>query len=324
MHRLGDYMIVRDLFNNMVAENIMPDNLTMVNLVSAVAEAGALDEGRRIHGWIVRMSIEVDAFLGAALIDMYCKCGSIERAFMVFKSLTEKDVTVWTAMITGFAFHGYGNKALELFAEMQKHVMPNNVTLVAILTACSHSGLLDLGLKIFNTMNKNYGIQPEIKHYGCLVDLLGRSGRLAEAKDVVEKMPMKPSRSIWGTILSACRAHGNLEMAETALTELLKLEPEKEGGYILLSNMYASKGNWSYSDKIRELMVRSRVKKTAGCSSLVVDGAIHNFVAADNQHPEWRDIKYALNNLHDMMNMQQIFLRTYCNCCWKHVDSYQL
>ncbi|KAJ4719665.1 Pentatricopeptide repeat-containing protein [Melia azedarach] len=299
----GDYMMVREVFSKMISENVMPDNITLINLVSAVAEVGVLDEGRWIHGVVVKMGMKMDAFLGSALVDMYCKCGSIERAFMIFREVSEKDVAVWTTMITGLAFHGYGRKALELFSNMQEEVIPNKVTFVAVLTACSHCGLVDEGLKLFSSVKENYGITPSIEHYGCVVDLLARSGRLAEAKDVIVKMPMPPSRSIWGTILSACRDYGSVEMAEIVSRELLQLEPEKEGGYVLLSNIYAATKKWSHSDKIREIMECRGVKKTAGCSSVVVDGVINDFVAADKQHPRWLDIQSILVSLNCEMKL---------------------
>ncbi|KAL9447701.1 hypothetical protein AB3S75_015222 [Citrus x aurantiifolia] len=303
----GDYMMMRELFINMILDNVKPDNITLINLVSAAAEVGAIDQGRWIHGVVVRMGMMMDEFLGSVLIDMYCKCGSIERALTVFREVREKDVTVWTTMITGLAFHGHGRKALELFSEMHGEVTPNEVTFVAVLTACSHCGIVDEGLELFNSMKENYGIEPRIEHYGCLVDLFARSGRLAQAKDVIEKMPMAPSRSIWGAILSACRTHGNLEMAEIASRELLKLEPEKEGGYVLLSNIYAATKKWSYSDKIRDIMESRGVKKTAGRSSVVVDGINHDFVAADKQHPRWLDIQSTLISLNSEMRLAADF-----------------
>lgn len=312
--RMGDYVRVIKVFNNMVRENVRPDSITLVNLVSAAAEIGALDQGKWMHGLILRMQMKIDAFLGSALIDMYCKAGSIERAFMVFRGLAEKDVTTWTTMITGFAFHGYGRTALDLFSEMQRVVLPNWVTLVAVLTACSHSGLVEEGLSIFNNMKKMFDIEPGVEHYGCLVDLLGRSGRLVEAKHVIEKMPIKPSRNMWGAMLSACRAHGNMELAEIASTELLKLEPEKEGGYVLLSNIYAACGRWSYSDEIREIMEIRGVKKTAGCSSLIVDGVIHDFVAADNRHPRWADIFVILQCLKREMKLDGTDFANFEHC----------
>lgn len=303
----GDYKMVMNLFDRMVAENVRPDNITMVCLVSAAAETGALEQGKWIHGLIVRMQLKVDAFLGSALIDIYCKCGSLERALLVFQGVTKKDVTIWTTMITGLAFHGHGNKALDLFFEMQQDVMPNDITFVAVLTACTHSGLVDEGLNIFDSMMTKFGIEPGVEHYGCLVDLLGRSGRLTEAKDVIEKMPMKPSRSIWGAMLSACRACGNMELAEIASRELLNLEPEKEGGYVLLSNIYASYEKWNHSDMIRDAMESRGVKKTAGCSSVIIDGLVHNFIASDLRHPRWPDIFSILQCLNSEMRLDDDF-----------------
>ncbi|XP_030505659.2 pentatricopeptide repeat-containing protein At3g04750, mitochondrial isoform X1 [Cannabis sativa] len=304
----GHYKMVMNLFGSMVVENVRPDNITMVCLVSAAAEIGALDQGKWIHGIVVRNQMQVDAFLGSSLIDMYSKCGSIERAFLVFQGVTQKDVTVWTTMITGLAFHGYGNKALDLFSEMQLEVTPNEVTFVAILTACTHSGLVNEGLYIFYNMRRIFGIEPQVEHYGCLVDLLGRSGRLVEAYDLIQNMPSKPSCSIWGAMLSACRAHGNMELAEVASRELFKLEPEKEGGYILLSNIYAACEEWNHSDMVREVMEIKGVKKTAGCSSVVIDGLVHNFVAADLHHPRWSDIFSIMQYLNNEMKPEDDFL----------------
>ncbi|PIA45168.1 hypothetical protein AQUCO_01700596v1 [Aquilegia coerulea] len=303
-----DWSALMNSFRVMVEENVRPDNITIVTLVCAAAEVGGLYLGRLIHGWVIRSHMKIDAFLASALIDMYCKCGSIEKALMIFNGVCEKDVAVWTAMIAGFAFHGYGSRAMELFHEMQEIRMPNQVTFVAVLSACSHGGLVDQGLKVFNSM-KMYGIEPRVEHYGCLVDLLARAGKVSEAKSVIEKMPMKPSGSIWGAMLNVSKAHGNVELAETALTELLKLEPEKEGGYVLLSNIYAACGRWSYSHKIRDIMESRGVKKIAGCSSVVIDGVTHNFVAADKRHSRCVEIYFILNILkREMKPDADIFL----------------
>lgn len=297
----GDCIAVRRLSSDMIAEEIWPDDITVTNIVSLAAEIGAIDLGRWMHGWVIRTQIKLDAFMASSLIEMYCNCGFIEKALTVFKKTTKKDVTLWTAMISGLAFHGYGRDALCLFSEMQKDIIPNEVTFLAVLTACSHSGLLDQGLRIFNKMKENYGIEPGVEHYGSLVDLLGRSGRLAAAKDVIEKMPMKPSGSVWGALLSACKAHKNVEIAETALMELSKLEPEKGGGYVLLSNIYAACGRWSHSDKVRERMENRGIKKTAGCSDLIVNGVIYEFVASNKWHPKWVEIQSVLISLRNEM-----------------------
>lgn len=170
----------------------------------------------------------LDAFLGSASIDMYSRCGNIWRSFMVFDNVSEKDVTLWTAMITGLAFHGFGAEALELFHEMQEEgLMPNSVTLVVVLTTCSHVGLVDKALRIFESMKQRCNIEPGVEQYGFVVDLLARSGRLSDALNVIARMPMKPSRSIWGAILSSSKAYGDLELTDSALIEHLKLEPDK-------------------------------------------------------------------------------------------------
>ncbi|KAG7576030.1 Pentatricopeptide repeat [Arabidopsis thaliana x Arabidopsis arenosa] len=300
-----DQRAVRELFCELlIVEKVKPDRATMVSLISGAANNGELSHGRWVHGLVIRLQLEGDAFLSSALIDMYCKCGLIERAFMVFKTATEKDVPLWTSMITGLAFHGNGQQALQLFERMQEEgVTPNKVTLLAALTACSHSGLVEEGLHVFNHMKEKFGFDPETEHYGSLVDLLCRAGRVEEAKDIVQnKMPMRPSQSMWGSILSACREGEDIETAELALSELLKLEPEKEGGYVLLSNIYATVGRWGYSDKTREAMESRGVKKTAGYSSVVGVEGVHSFVAAEKQnHPRWTEIKRILQHLHDEM-----------------------
>ncbi|GAB4836003.1 hypothetical protein Ancab_000921 [Ancistrocladus abbreviatus] len=304
--RTGDYMTLRRLIHEMLAENVRPDEVSMINLVSATAEVGLLDQGKQVHGWAVRMLVKINAFLSSALIDMYSKCGNVETAFKVFNRVTEMDVAVWTTMISGFAFHGYGNCALDMFFEMQMYVMPNHVTLVAILTACSHSGFVDEGLNIFRSMKDRYNIEPRLEHYGCLVDLLVRSGKVEDAINVIEKMPMKPSQSIWGSVLGACRTK-NMEIAKLASAELLKLEPEEEGGYILLSNMYASCGKWRHSDKIREIMDSQGIKKTAGSSCLAINGVEHEFLAADKSHLKWKDLRSILLCLRSQMKMNDNF-----------------
>lgn len=300
----GHYSMVVNLIKSMLADNIRPDQVTMVNFICAAAEIGELDQGKLVHGWIIKTKTKIDSFMGSALIDMYCKCGSLKSAMTIFRELSEKDTVVWTTMITGLAFHGHGSKALEVFDEMQKFVEPNEVTFIAILTACTHGGLVDQGIKVFNEMKETFGIEPGVEHYGCLVDLLGRSGRLVEAKVVIDTMPMKPSQSVWGALLSASRAHGDVQVAEMALAELQNLEPDKEGGYILLSNVYAACGRWSYSDQIREIMENRGLKKTGGRSNVSIDGVIYDFLASDKQqHPRWGEMLHTLNCLNREMKV---------------------
>lgn len=270
--RCRDFAAVVDLFNGMLASCVRPDKVTAVTLISVAVRKGELNPGKSVHGWVVKEHGTQDAFLASALVDMYCKCGNVKLAYAVFKKALDKDVTLWTAMISGLAFHGHGTKAVELFLDMQKEgVAPNGVTLVAVLSACSHAGLLDEGCKIFYTMKQSFNIEPEIEHFGCMVDLLARSGRLSDAVGLARSMPMRPSRFIWGSILSASSACQNTEVAEIASEELLRLEPTEEGGYVLLSNLYAAGGHWNYRYKVRETMERRGVRKTAGASGLAIN-----------------------------------------------------
>ena len=263
-----DFSAMIELFSDMLASRVIPDKVTAVTLISAATSNGSLNHGRSIHGWVVKGFGLQDAFLASALVDMYCKCGNVRGAYSVFEKALDKDVTLWTAMISGLAFNGHGTEALDLYWKMQAEVVaPNGVTLLAVLSACSHAGLLDEGCMIFNAMKQKYNIEPGIEHFGCMVDLLARSGRLTDALALARRMPMRPSRSIWGSILNASLACQNTEVAEIASKELLHLDPAEQGGYVLLSNLYAAGGHWDHSDKVRKNMERKGVRKSAGASN---------------------------------------------------------
>ena len=263
-----DFSAMIELFSDMLASRVIPDKVTAVTLISAATSNGSLNHGRSIHGWVVKGFGLQDAFLASALVDMYCKCGNVRGAYSVFEKALDKDVTLWTAMISGLAFNGHGTEALDLFWKMQAEVVvPNGVTLLAVLSACSHAGLLDEGCMIFNAMKQRYNIEPGIEHFGCMVDLLARSGRLTDALALARRMPMRPSRSIWGSILNASLACQNAEVAEIASKELLHLDPAEQGGYVLLSNLYAAGGHWDHSAKVRQNMERKGVRKSVGASN---------------------------------------------------------
>ncbi|CAL4935879.1 unnamed protein product [Urochloa decumbens] len=266
--RYRDFSAVIKLFDDMLASRVNPDKVTAVTLISAAATNGSLNHGRSIHGWVVKGFGLQDAFLASALVDMYCKCGNVKGGHSVFEKALYRDVTLWTAMISGLAFNGHGTEALDLYWKMQaEDVTPNGVTLLAVLSACSHAGLLDEGCRIFDAMKQRYNIEPGIEHFGCMVDLFARSGRLTDALALARRMPMRPSRSIWGSILNASLACQNTEVAEIASEELLHLDPAEEGGYVLLSNLYAAGGHWNHSDKVRQNMERKGVRKSVGASN---------------------------------------------------------
>lgn len=279
------------LFHEMQIAGVKPDIAALSSSLSACANLGALDEGTWIHTYINKNRINVDSILGCVLIDMYAKCGNIEEALNVFKNLNNKDVSSFTALITGYAIHGQGKEALHWFRQMQRHgIEPNHVTFVAILTACSHAGLVNEGKSVFQSMKKVYNLNPLIEHYGCMVDLLGRSGLLKEAKEFMETMPLKPNATIGGALLNACRIHRHLELGKQIGKVLIKEDPAHGGRYIHLASIYAADGEWNKAVKVRKKMIDRGVLVQPGCSVISLNGVVHEFVAGDGSHRDVEEI----------------------------------
>ncbi|GFQ05021.1 pentatricopeptide repeat-containing protein at5g15300 [Phtheirospermum japonicum] len=257
-----------DMYEEMRSAKECPDEVTMLSLLSACANLGALEIGEKINRSILEMGLGAPSvFLGNALIDMYAKCGNIEKAFGVFRLMRDKDVTSWNSIIVGLAFSGCTDKSISIFEDMRKTKCgPNEITFVGLLIACSHSGRVDEGRAYFNLMRNVYNIRPNVKHYGCMVDLFGRAGLLDEAFEFIGAMKFEPNTIIWRTLLGACRVHCNVEMGRRANEELLKLRRDESGDYVLLSNIYASNGEWCGVENVRRLMDESGVKKERGFS----------------------------------------------------------
>ncbi|XP_077237072.1 tetratricopeptide repeat (TPR)-like superfamily protein [Tasmannia lanceolata] len=274
------------LFNELQLGDSKPDHVTLVSVLSACSQLGAMDLGQWIHTYIKKHNFRLNFHLITSLIDMYSKCGDLEKALEIFQSARKKDVFVWSAMIAGLAMHGRGEAAIDLFLQMQKDtVSPNDVTFTNVLCACSHAGLVEMGKLYFSQMLPIYGIAPKAEHYGCMVDILGRAGRLEEALELIEKMTIPPLASVWGALLGACTIHGNLELGEHACNRLLELEPRNDGAYVLLSNIFAKRGKWDDVTRLRKMMKDIGLKKEPGCSSIEVDGVIHEFLVGDISHP---------------------------------------
>ncbi|KAI4317458.1 hypothetical protein L6164_025325 [Bauhinia variegata] len=290
-----------EVFEQMQDAGIEVDEVTLVGVISACAQLGA----SKYANWI-RNIAENSKFrpannvvVGSALIDMYSKCGNVEDAYKVFERMEERNVFSYSSMIVGFAMHGRAHAAIELFFEMLKtDTKPNHVTFIGVLTACSHAGMVDKGRQLFATMEKCYGVSPNVDHYACMVDLLGRAGLFEEALQLVETMPMEPNGGVWGALLGASNIHGNPDVAEIAASHLFEFEPDSIGNYILLSNTYASAGRWSDVSRVRKLMREKKLKKNPGCSWVEAKkGVIHEFFAGDMTHPESSQIKKALEDL---------------------------
>ncbi|RLM70351.1 pentatricopeptide repeat-containing protein [Panicum miliaceum] len=257
-------------FDEMVREGFEAGGATLSSVLFACARSasGGLQMGRRVHDLMVARGMAEGTILGTALVDMYAKNGAIEEAVVVFNRMPERCApATWNALISGLAHHGHGKRALEVFERMQQEgVLPNPITLVGALSACCHAGLLDEARRLFRSMI-DFGIAPGIQHYGCMVNLLGRAGLLSEAEETIRGMKCKADTRIWGALLTACKNHGNIEIAERVVVEMLKLDPSNHGVYVVLSNLYAEAGRWHDVDKLRKVMKGERLSKIPGAST---------------------------------------------------------
>ncbi|KAK9286401.1 hypothetical protein L1049_014797 [Liquidambar formosana] len=272
-------------------KEIIPNQGTWVSILPAYSHVGALRQGMRIHGRVIKNSLYLDVFVGTCLIDMYGKCGRLNDALSLFYQIPRNSSVPWNAIIACHGIHGHGEKVLKLFGEMlDEGVKPDHVTFVSLLSACSHSGLIDQGQLFFRVMQEEYGIEPSLKHYGCMVDLLGRAGHLEMAYNFINNMPLQPDASVWGALLGACRIHGNVELGSFASDRLFEVDSENVGYYVLLSNIYANTGKWEGVDKVRSLARHRGLKKTPGWSSIEVNNKVDVFYTGNQSHPQCEDI----------------------------------
>ena len=285
-----------DLYLKM-KEGFQPDAVTYMSLLNDCASTGALEWVKDVHRHILEGGYESDVRVGNALVHMYAKSGSIEDAQLVFERMEECNVTTWNIMIGGLGQHGRGQDALELFRKMKADgLVPDAYSFVALLSACSHAGLVDEGRQIFCAM-KDHGVEPTVVHYTCMVDLLGRAGLLEETKRFISSMPVEANAGTWGALLGACRTYGNVELGELAAKEVMKLEPAAASPYVLLSNIYAAAGQWDQVSFIRHMMQERGIRKEPGVSWIEISNKVHRFVVGDRSHPEAEKIYDVLNNL---------------------------
>ncbi|KDP30643.1 hypothetical protein JCGZ_16208 [Jatropha curcas] len=296
------------IFRRMQIEKVEPDEITMLAALSACAHLGALELGEWIHNYIDEHGLNRITSLNNALIDMYAKSGNIKRALQIFENMKHKNIITWTTMIAGLALHGLGREALEMFSCMERDgIMPNDVTFLAVLSACSHAGLVQIGRSYFSNMESRYGIQPKIEHYGCMIDLLGRAGCLQEAQQLVRQMPFEPNAAIWGSLLAAANTHGDALLGGSALEHLIKLEPNNSGNYVLLCNLYASFGWLEAARTVRIVMRDEGVKKMPGGSFIEVNSRVNEFIAGDASHPQFNEIREVLWNINRQLRLAHHF-----------------
>ncbi|KAF5750680.1 putative pentatricopeptide repeat-containing protein [Tripterygium wilfordii] len=282
-----------ELFRRLQREGMSSNYVTYVSVLTALSGLAALKYGKQVHGHVLRCKLPFYVILQNSLIDMYSKCGSLTYARRTFDNMPERTVISWNAILVGYSKHGMAKEVVELFKLMREEnrVKPDSVTFLAVLSGCSHGGMEDRGLEFFNEMMSGKdGFEPETEHYGTVVDLLGRAGRVGEALEFIKKMPFKPHAAIWGSLLGACRLHSNLEIGEFVGRRLLEIEPENAGNYVILSNLYASVGRWEEVKTVRHLMKEKAVIKEPGRSWVEVDQTLHTFHASDRSHPRREEV----------------------------------
>lgn len=302
-----------DDFDTRVEVSFRPNSVTLMTILPGCAALAALTKGKEIHGYAFRNRLESDVAVGSALVDMYAKCGCLDMARRVFEGMPSRNVITWNAMILAYGMHGEGGEALALFRKMVAEVKPNEVTFIAVFAACSHSGIVDEGRELFQTMKVDHGVEPNADHYACIVDLLGRAGRLDEAYDIIKSMPTWLDKvGAWSSLLGACRIHQNVQLGEISATYLFQSEPNVASHYVLLSNIYSSAGLWEKANEVRGRMRSMRVKKEPGCSWIEYSDEVHKFVAGDTRHPQSEQLYEYLNDLFARMKKEGYVPDTSC------------
>ncbi|GMG99006.1 hypothetical protein Nepgr_000846 [Nepenthes gracilis] len=296
--RLGRSIDAVELFRSMQLAGVRPDKITMISVLSACTDLGALELGKWVETYIDKERVEKSVELCNALIDMFAKCGDVDKALKVFRSMSDRNIVSWTSVIVGLAMHGRGEEAVSLFEEMRgAGVSPDHVAFIGLLTACSHGGLVDEGRHYFNSMAKQYDMVPKIEHYGCMVDLFCRAGLVKEALSIVETMTMEPNPIIWRTLINTCHAQGELKLGESISKRLIANDPMHESNYVLFSNVYAKMSSWDKKYNIREVMEKKGIKKTPGCTMIELDNEIYEFVSGDKTHKLCKEIYEMLNEM---------------------------
>ncbi|XP_074267723.1 pentatricopeptide repeat-containing protein At4g21065 [Silene latifolia] len=301
----GRFDDVLRFYRDMGDEGVKPDGFTIVTLLCACAELGALALGSRVHDYMFKVGLTENLHAMNALLDFYAKCGRVRDAERIFDGMRERSVVSWNSLVVGLAVNGRGNEALEVFKKMEKEgFMPTEITLVGVLYACSHCGMVDEGFDYFNEMTERYGIVPKIEHYGCMVDLLCRAGKVRQAYEFIQNMSLKPNAIIWRTLLGACAIHGDLALAEVSRDKLLELDPKHSGDYVLLSNLYASENRWKDVHQLRATMVKDGVKKPPGFSQVELRNRVHEFVMGDRSHPQDKEIYEMLSEITKLLRLE--------------------
>ncbi|KAK9100781.1 hypothetical protein Scep_024211 [Stephania cephalantha] len=289
--RVGRSVDAIDMFRRMQVGGIKGDEVTMISVLSACADLGALELGRWVEFYIEKERIPNTIEVCNALVDMFAKCGDIEEAMRVFRNMKDRNIVSWTSVMVGMAMQGRGKEAVTFFEEMKSHgVALDDVAFIGLLTACSHAGMVKEGCCYFSSMTREYGIVPKIEHYGCMVDLFSRAGQAKKALEFVQEMPIEPNSVIWRTLINVCRVQGDLAISECISRRLIGDEPMHESNYVLLSNIYAKMFRWEKKSNVRNLMEKKGIRKVPGCSMIELNDQIYEFVSGDKMKDQYEEI----------------------------------
>nr|GMC76805.1 pentatricopeptide repeat-containing protein At2g41080 [Ipomoea batatas] len=287
-----------DQYNRMKIAGLRPDKITFVSVISSCSELGILGQGQQIHADAIKTGAISVVSVVSSLVSMYSRCGCLEDAIKAFEERQEADTVLWSAIIAAYGFHGRGAEAVEIFERMELiGLEANDITFLSLLYACSHCGMKDKGLEIFDSMVEKYKLKPRLEHYTCVVDLLGRSGRLEEAEAFIRSMPVEADAIIWKTLLSACKIHKNADMAKRIAEEVLQIDPRDSASYVLLSHTQASARRWQQVSEVRKAMKERGVKKEPGISWVELKNQVHEFIMGSNSHPQSEEIDRYLKEL---------------------------
>nr|AKH05201.1 chlororespiratory reduction 2 [Cypripedium formosanum] len=296
----GRHLDALAIFRDMMRDSeTAPNSVTMVSVLQACAGLSALSQGKLMHGYVLRRGFYATVSVVNALIAMYIKCGSLDAGRRVFATMiVPRNVVSWNSLISGYGVHGFGKEAIQVFEEMiSVGISPSPVTFVSILGACSHGGLVEEGRRLFDSMLKEHNLIPQSEQYASLVDLLGRAGQLDEATKVIEGMNIEPGPTVWGSLLGACRIHGNIELAERACSHLFELEPWNAGNYILLADIYAAAKLWEEVSRVKKLLEARGLQKLVGCSWIEVKKNLYSFASVDELNPQIEQVHALLTEL---------------------------
>ncbi|TKY52856.1 Pentatricopeptide repeat-containing protein [Spatholobus suberectus] len=304
------YEGVFDLVREMQGSGLSPNAVTLASVLPSFSYFSNLRGGKEVHGYAIRRGYEKNVYVATSIIDAYAKLGYIHGARRVFDLSRRSSLIIWTAIMSAYAAHGDARLVLGLYAQMlDEGIRPDPVTLTSVLTACSHSGMVDEARNIFNSMPSKCGIQPLVEHYACVVGVLSRAGKLSEAAQFISEMPIEPSAKVWGALLHGASVYGDVEMGKFACDRLLEIEPENTGNYMIMANLYSHAGKWEQADKVRERMKEIGLQKVRGSSWIETSGGLLSFIAKDVSNKRSDEIYALLEGLLGLMREEGYILQ---------------